>query len=176
MKFHFSILVACCLLAACATSSTDEATQPSGPVSLTGYSPEQMVVAIRADAGSKDRELLIAPIRDTRVEDLRTQAQQLEKQKKYNEASTALDEALTINPEDPALLQERAEAAILQKDYKKAEFLARDAFAKGSNVGPLCRRHWSTIRYMRMVAADKTGADSAKLQIEGCNVSGPNRF
>ena len=58
----------------------------------------------------------------------------------------ALDKALALSPEDPALLQERAEIAVLQKDLDKAGALASNAYALGAKVGPLCRRHWATIR------------------------------
>lgn len=159
------------LLGACATTPP-----PATPVSLTSASPEAMVAAIRATAAHDDTELAVQPLRDPMVEDLRDQAQRLESQKRYQDAAGALDKALALVPDDPALLQERAEAALLLHDGATAERLARHAYAIGAKVGPLCRRHWATIEQTRLSAGDRTGAASAKAQIDACRVSGPNRF
>jgi hypothetical protein len=73
-------------------------------------------------------------------------------------------------------LQERAEAALLLKDSATAEALARRAYALGAKVGPLCRRHWTTVRQARLLAGDAAGAAQALTQVEACKVAGPNRF
>jgi len=112
----------------------------------TGPAPEQIVAEIRGAGAFEKGELDVQPLRDPMVEDLRVQATQLENARRYPEAAAALDKALGIAPQDPALLQERAEVAVLQKDLDKAAALARDAYALGGKVGPLCRRHWATIR------------------------------
>jgi tetratricopeptide (TPR) repeat protein len=161
----------CALLAACTT------TPPATPsVALTDASPEAMVATIRAAAGNDERELAVQPLRDPMVEDLRQSATRLETQQHYAEAAAALDQALAIVPEDPALLQERAEAALLLKDPAAAEALARRAYDLGAKVGPLCRRHWTTVRQTRLLAGDATGAAQALAQVEACKVAGPNRY
>jgi len=160
------------LLGACTTTPPP----PAAPVSLTNASPEAMVAAIRATAAHDDAELAVQPLRDPMVDDLREQAKRLEAQQHYQDAAAALDKALALVPEDPALLQERAEAALLLRDDATAERLARQAYALGAKVGPLCRRHWATIQQTRLVAGDAAGATSAKAMIDGCKVSGPNRF
>lgn len=162
---------AAALLGACTT------TPPSvAPVALTNASPEAMVAAIRATATHDDAELAVQPLRDPMVEDLREQAHRLEVQKHYQDAAVALDKALALVPDDPALMQERAETALLLRDYAAAERLARQAYAIGAKVGPLCRRHWATIEQTRLFAGDGAGAASAKSGIDACRVSGPNRF
>jgi tetratricopeptide (TPR) repeat protein len=118
----------------------------------------------------------VQPLRDPMVEDLRAQAQAARAQGRYDEAAAALDRALAIVADDPALLQERAEAALLQRDFARAGKLAERAFALGAQVGPLCRRHWATIAQVRLADGDAEGAASAKAQVEGCRVEGPNRF
>lgn len=165
------LIVSMTLFAAC--SSTSPASQP---VALTMASPEAMVAAIRAAAGHDDSELAVQPLRDPMVEDLRQTATRLQAQQQYKQAAAALDQALAIVPDDPALLQERAEAALLLKDPAGAEALARRAWGLGSKVGPLCRRHWATVRQARLLAGDATGATSAQVQVEACKVAGPNRF
>jgi len=160
------------LLSACATPPP-VATRPAA---LTSATPEQMVAVVRAAAGNGEGELAVQPLRDPQVEDLRQTATRLEAQKHYADAAKALDDALAIVPDDPALLQERAEAALLLRDNANAEKLALRAYELGSQVGPLCRRHWATIEQARLVAGDATGAASAKQQVEGCKVAAPNRF
>ena len=165
-------LAACALLllAACATPA------PPQPAALTSASPEAMVAAIRAAAGRDDSELAVQPLRDPMVEDLREAALQLESRQQYAQAAAKLDQALAIVPADPALLQERAEAAVLLRQFDQAEQLARHAFDLGAKVGPLCRRHWATVRQARLVAGDAAGAQAAQSQVDGCKVAGPNRF
>jgi tetratricopeptide (TPR) repeat protein len=160
------------LLAACA------APPPASPqpAALTSASPEAMVAAIRAAAGHDDSELAVQPLRDPMVEDLREEALHLESRQQYAAAAAALDKALAIVPEDPALLQERAEAALLLRQFDAAERLARQAYDLGARVGPLCRRHWATVRQARLAAGDAAGAQAAQSQVDGCKVAGPNRF
>lgn len=158
-------------LAACASAPADP------PVAdPAGVSAEQMVASIRAAAGDGDGELAVQPLRDPRVEDLRQQAARLEAQRDYAGAVDALDRALRIVDDDPALLQERAEVALLLGDYAAADRLAQRAYALGAQVGPLCRRHWATLEQLRVRAGDAAGAASAREQIAGCKVAGPERY
>ncbi len=78
--------------------------------------------------------------------------------------------------DDPAILQERAEIALLQGDWGRAETLARKAVALGSRTGPLCRRHWATIEQTHLARVEKENAASAHAQIEGCTVPGIKRY
>lgn len=161
------------LLAACVAAPTPKATAPAP---LTALTPEAMVAAIRSAATRDDAELSVQPLRDAEVEDLRQQAQAAETAHRYPQAAAALDQALAVVPDDPALLQERAEAALLLRDPSTAETLARHAYAIGAKVGPLCRRHWATIEQTRLLAVDAEGAASARAQAAACKVTGPNRF
>jgi Flp pilus assembly protein TadD len=167
-----AIVLSLLLLSACATQPPVE----PKPASLTSATPEQMVAAVRATAGTGEGELAVQPLRDPAVEDLRQAATRFEAQKQYADAAKSLDQALAIVPDDPALLQERAEAALLLGDFANAEKLAQRAYELGSQVGPLCRRHWKTVEQARLVAGDAAGAASATRQVEGCKVAAPNRF
>lgn len=158
------------LLASCASPPPQPTAQPAQP------DPVRMVATVRAAAGSGEGELAVQPLRDPMVEDLRQQAVELEKQGKYAESAAALDQALAITPDDPAILQERAEAALLLKDYAGAEQRARRAFELGAKVGPLCRRHWATVRAVRYAANDGAGAAQATQQLDACKVAPPERF
>ena len=170
-SIHAVAALAAALVAACAS------TPPlSAPAPLTSATPEQMIASIDAAAGSGEGELAVQPLRDPMVEDLREEARQARAQGRHDAATDALDRALELVSDDPALLQERAEAALLQRDFERAGQLAERAFALGAQVGPLCRRHWATIEQVRLVGGDAEGAASARTQVEGCKVEGPNRF
>jgi len=135
-----------------------------------------MVAAVRAHAAADDAELAVQPLRDPRVEDLRADAARLEAAGDPAGAARALDEAMAIVASDPARMQERAEVALLQGDYALAQTLAERAYALGSRVGPLCRRHWATLEQLRQAEADAAGAASAREQIQACRVTGPERY
>lgn len=156
-----------------------------------------VVAAIRA-TGEAGQELVISPLGDTEVADLREQAAGYERAGAHAEAAAALDQALAISPADPALLQERAEIALLQHDPATAVELAQRAVAAGSRVGPLCRRHWETIAQARTVQAGNAKAsttqppgtqaavagappatasvEDARRQRDACTVAAPNRY
>lgn len=142
MKSAFPLFLA--LLAGCAS-----APPPEAPAARDPLTPEQRVAAVRAAAGDDDRELAVQPLRDPQVEDLRERAQQALAARNAAAAAEALNQALLLVPEDPAVLQERAEVALLQGDYARADTLAQRAFQLGSQVGPLCRQHWETVRQVR---------------------------
>jgi len=164
------MFVSAVLLAACASDPLPDA--PTAPA----IAPEAMVATIRAAAGDADDELAVQPLRDPMVEDLRRRALQAEQARRYQDAADALDQALAVTPDDPAVLQERAEAAILLGDLDDAEAFAHKAWTLGAKVGPLCRRHWATIGQVRTARGDAAGAASAKVQFDACRVTGPARY
>ena len=166
---RLAMCVGLLVLAACTT------TTPLPEID-TGPAPEAMVAAIRAAAGAEGRELQIQPLRDTMVEDLRRQAAELERRHLYRASADALDRAIAINPDDPALLQERAEAAVLLRDFAGAEQLAQRAAGLGAGVGPLCRRHWATLGQVRAARGDVAGATDAKTKQDACKVAPPPRY
>lgn len=147
-------------LAALAAACSVAPPQPSA-LAEANFNGEAAVAQVRAAAvaaGAAARELDVQPLRDPQVEDLRQQAETLEKARKYPQAAAALDQALQINADDPALLQERAEAALLLHRLDDAERLALKAYDGGSQVGPLCRRHWAAIAQARQGRLDGVNA------------------
>ncbi len=158
------------LLASCATPA------PAPTTATPGIAPAAMVAAIRAAGGQDDTELSVQPLRDPMVEDLRVQAQRLEADGRATDAAAALDHALRLVPDDPALLQERAEAAVLLGDLATAEAQATRAWQLGSRVGPLCRRHAETLRQVRLAAGDAAGVEAAAQRREACTVAAPARY
>lgn len=194
--FHFvGAAMVATLVAACAVMQ-----EPAPPAVVESTTPEQRVAAIRAAAGVDDKELTVQPLRDPQVEDLREAAGKAVAARDYAAAAEALNQAILIVPEDPAVLQERAEVALLQRDFDRAETLAQRAFDLGSKVGPLCRQHWETIRQIRerrleigsapaarqsaeeaarqatSIAALKTAVAQAAEQRDACTVPAINRM
>jgi Flp pilus assembly protein TadD len=164
-----------CTLAGCAAPSGD-GHGASAPVDVSTLSPEQMLAAVEAAGGRDDREVLVQPLRDPQVEDLREQAQQSLRTGDHAAAAESLNQALMIGEPEPGVLQERAEVALLQGDVERAETLARRALDLGSRVGPLCRRHWATIEQARLARGFKDDAASARVQIDACTVAGFDRM
>lgn len=157
------------VLAGCVSTSA-----PVKPVDTT--TPVQRLAAVEAAAGKDDTELDVQPLRDGGVEDLRIVAQGKRQAGDLAAAAQALDQALQISEGDPAVLQERAEVALLQGEWAQAETLARKAVELGSKTGPLCRRHWATIEQSRLARGEQQNAVSAHAQIEGCTVPGIKRY
>ncbi|WP_454829443.1 hypothetical protein [Pseudoxanthomonas wuyuanensis] len=162
-------------LAALAAGCMTSAPQTQTPA-LPAVAPEQRLAAIEAAAGQDDKELAVQPLRDPQVEDLREAAGAALARRDYAAAAEALNQALLVVADDPAVLQERAEVALLQSEFERAETLARRAYDLGSRVGPLCRRHWATVEQSRLARGETENAVSAQAQIAACTVPGINRM
>lgn len=160
----------CVVLSACMSSP------PAATVPVDTTTPAQRLAAVEAIAGPDDKELSVQPLRDPQVDDLRQSALAQRQAGDLGAAATQLDEALALVAGDPAVLQERAEVALLQGQWAPAEQFARKAIELGSKTGPLCRRHWATIEQARLARGEKENAVSAHAQIEGCTVPGIKRY
>ena len=171
------MLAAAAMLALSACSLFPRAPQVPAAPAVPRVAPESRLANVIAAAkGADDRELAVQPLRDPQVQDLREDSTAAIAARDYAAAADALNQALLIAPEDPAVLQERAEVALLQSENERAETLARRAFELGSRVGPLCRRHWATIEQARLARGLSQDAQSAHVQIEACTVAGLNRM
>lgn len=162
-------------LSACATGP-ESPVVPASPAASKVATTLRLANVIAASKGADDRELAVQPLRDPEVQDLREAATAAIATHDYATAAKALNQALLITPDDPAILQERAEVALLQAENERAETLARRAFDLGSKVGPLCRRHWATIEQARLARGLPQDAASAHTQIEACTVAGLERM
>ncbi|MFC0677156.1 tetratricopeptide repeat protein [Lysobacter korlensis] len=170
------------LLAGCATQpAAPDLTEPPGAATRV-----EMVETIRAAGVASDDELEVRPLREGAVEDLRERAQALQAQGDYPQAAALLDEALERHGADPTVLQERAEAAVLVGDFDAAERFSRRAIEIGTQVGPLCRRHWTLLEQVAQAqlagadAAESAGlqsrVDAARREREACTVAAPARY
>src|SRR5690554_3911489 len=176
------IVLSAVLLVACAS-----APQAPGPAARA-FDTAGAVSAIRAAGQASGAELVVTPVADPGVTDLREDARQFEQQGRHEDAAEALDAALALRPGDAGLLQERAEAALLLGDLETAEELARRLTVSGTGAGPQCRRHWETLAQVMEatrpaavdpvtgVAATPAEAVDARARRDACTVSAPVRY
>ncbi|WP_379654945.1 tetratricopeptide repeat protein [Pseudoxanthomonas sp. UC19_8] len=169
------LALACALLLPLAACVTEPPPPPAAPAPPR-LTPTQALNAVLAVAKTDDRELDVQPIRDPQVEDLREASVAAQRRRDWQASAEALNQALLISPDDPAVLQERAEVALALGDWERAETLARKALSLGSKTGPLCRRHWSTIEQSQIARGQTQNAASAHAQIAACTVAGFDRM
>jgi hypothetical protein len=166
------------LLAGCATMPS------TGPVvaPAPSFDAAAMVAGVRAVGAAGATEVDVQPLQDALVADLREQARRDEQAGRLADAAAVLDRALAERPQDPTLLQERAEVALLQREVESAAGFARRAHAAGPTVGPLCRRSLEMllrIEGLHAAAGDSgAGARSTALatQRDACTLKPPPRY
>ena len=164
-------VLAAAMLAACA-SAPPPAPSPVGPAPPTAV---EIVDAVRA-AGRDGHELVVTPLVDPHVEDLRERAERAQAAKRFAAADRNLLKALEITPDDPDLLQWRAEIAVLRDAHDEAEGLAQRSIALGPKSGPLCRRNWTLLKLLREVRGEDENVASAQAMLERCTIAPPVRM
>lgn len=167
---HAAALALALLLGACSQP-------PPAPTAAKPAQPARNLVAeVRAVGAEAADALDVQPLRDPQVEDLRASAARHENAGEFAEADAALAKALQITPDDPELLQLRAEMALHRAQYSEAEQLANASFERGPRLGGLCRRNWATIRLAREMRSNPAGAVAAGEQGTRCTVEPPVRM
>lgn len=151
------------LLAAC--QSTPPAPEPAPPPEPP---PRDWLSEIRAEAAQADARGGAFPLADADVLALRRKASELERQRAFEEAERLLAEALGLRADDPALWQQRAELALAQRDFARAEDHARKAESLGIDFGELCVRIRLTQAAARAEAADEPGAKAQRDKAREC--------
>lgn len=152
------------------------------PPPMAPYDARAAVAAIRAAGQAAPGELVVKPLGEPGIENLREQARLAVAGRRYEAAAAALDRALALAPDDPELLQHRAEVALLLRQPAAAQRLARQAIAIGAQVGPSCRRHWETVAQVRAIVARAgpvkvdNGVAAARRKRDACTVVSPPRY
>jgi len=158
------------LLAACAP--LPPAPPPLGPPPPTAA---EIVAAVR-EAGQAGAELVVTPLIDAQVKDFRLAAATAEAAAAFGQADAALAAALGISPDEPDLLQWRAEIALLRGARGEAEAFARRSIELGPKSGPLCRRNWTLLKLLRDARGEVENVASAAAMLERCTISPPVRM
>ena len=172
-RFAMRLPIAAFALALAACSPPPDET----PATTKGPTPKRDLVAeVRAQGADAPDSLEVQPLRDPQVEDLIATATRQENARKFKDADAAIARALQITPDDPALLQHRAEIALARADYDLAEKLANSSYERGPKLGGLCRRNWATIRVSREMRGQADAAATAGTQGQRCTLEPPVRM
>ena len=138
--------------------------------------PRDLLAEVRAAGADGDDALEVQPLRDPEIEDLRASATRAESAARFDDADKHVQAALAITPDDPELLQWRAELLLAQAFYDEAAILANRSYEKGPKLGALCRRNWTTIRVAREMSGQGNEAAAAGQQASRCRVEAPVRM
>ena len=174
----FALLSACTLMLFGMIACEPTGAPPASSSNLRGAvpGPHDMVAQVRAAGVAATDGIDVTPLRDPQVEDLRARAAKLEAQSDIAGSAQAIAQALALVPGDPELLQQAAEYALYQKDWKHAEAFAQQSYDRGPKLGSLCRRNWTTLRFVRLAQGDATGVQAATQQVVTCTIAAPVRM
>lgn len=171
------LVVFATLLASCAsTPSTGPdaaAPPPSSPAEKRRLLDELDELAAAAD---KDSVLDVAPLRDSNAHDWLAEARDAFRDKHFDDSRHAIEEGLALSPEDPELLQLRAELDLLAGDWRAASLGAYRAWQHSAKLGELCRRQWATIALARRERGSLQASQRALAQMARCRVQAQPRF
>lgn len=148
---------------------------PALPIGPPPPTPAEIVAAVR-EAGQAGAELVVTPLVDAQVKDLRLAAKAAEAAAAFEQADAALVAALAISPDDPDLLQWRAELAVLRGEQAEAQALVQRSIARGPKSGPLCRRNWTLLKLLRQGRGELENVVSARAMLERCTIAPPVRM
>lgn len=152
-------------LAACAGGEP----RPEAPVP-TPPPARDWVADIRAQAASLDNAVVVEPLADPAVEDLKHLAQIAEAAGDYASARTETERSLALRPDDPVAWQSLAELSLRAGQWRLAASEAQRSYDLGPRNGPLCLRNWLSIRAARIEIGDTYNVPSAEAQAAACAV------
>lgn len=165
------MVAAVLMLTACASTRPVAAIMPRLDIAA-------VQAALREAARPRADELDIQPLRDPQVADLQEQARMEALARHFDAAAVTLDRALLLQPGDPVLLQERAEAALMLGRATEAGRFAHESHRAGPKVGPLCRRAFEVrLQAARLASpANAPGVDALGRERDACTITPPPRY
>jgi predicted Zn-dependent protease len=158
------ILVALAYVSACSWFAQPE------PARVAVKPVRDWVSEIRAEAIKAGSAFDIKLIQSPAIDALLQRVDLLEQQKAYAQANELLRQAQTIEPNNPLVLQHRAEAQLRAVSYASAEALALQSFNQSAQLGPLCVRNWLTIAAARAELKNTIGESEARESAKKCDV------
>lgn len=173
MRVSIVLIAAALLLAGCGGSTSSAITESATTTRASNIN--NALAQVRA-AGVIGNELEVRPLRDPQVEDLRGAAMRAEERGDFAGAQAILTQALLVTPDDPELLQWQAELALVGHNWAQAEQWATRSYAKGPQLGGLCRRNWTTLRITAQARGDGAAAARAQQRVGVCTVAPPTRM
>ena len=152
------------LLAACGS-------QPPAPVE-----EREVEARVRQPASEDSAGVQVYSLQNPAVKQLTAQAHDAERDGEFDQASSYLERALRINPEDPQVLQHMAEVQLQKREYQQALNFAVRSYDTGPRVGEICSRNWRTISVAREHLNDADGASDAEKRAKKCMSTRPERL
>lgn len=159
-------------LGACSTPKPDAPTHAVRPDSDRAAA----IRTIRSFDAGEDAALQVTPLREPAVEGFLKQAEQAEREQRYDDAFKAITRARALAPDAPDLLQIEAEIEFLRGNTVQAEKLAYQSFQKGPQLGTLCGRNWQTVVEARRIFNDSAYRATAETKRDACKVKRPVRL
>jgi len=163
------------LLAGCASAPS---TAPEVAEAPTPEQKRELLTELDelTSAASKDSVLDVAPLRDSNAHDWLAEARAAFDARRFGDSRRAIEEGLALSPDDPELLQLRAELDLLAGDWKAASLGAYRAWQHSAKLGALCRRQWATIALARRERGSPAASQRAAEQMARCRVEAQPRF
>lgn len=149
------------LLVACASA-------PIQPEIAAEQPPPRDLIAELHAMVEADDAIVVEPLPDPEVEDLRLDAKDALALRDLERAARSIVQALEIRPGRPDLLQMRAEVALGLQSLEEAESFALESFESGPKLGPLCRRNWVAVQLARELRGQAESAASAREEADRC--------
>ena len=149
------------LLSGCATMPPPEPAPEPPPA-------RDRVAELRTLASATRSAVEVAPLQNPAVELLIEAAAAAEARGEHSAALAQIEEALTIEPENPRLWQLKAEALLRQGEFLDAEKLAMKSYDLGSQIGEWCMRNWLLIAETRDALGDASTSAAARRRADGC--------
>ena len=156
-------------LAGCASTPPPPPEPPPPP-------PRDRVAELRTAATTTRSAVEIAPLQNPAVDLLLADAVQLEQGGEHAKAVAKIEEALTIEPQNPRPWQLKAEALLRSEKFLDAEKLAMKSYDLGSRIGEWCMRNWLLIAESRDALGDTTTATAARERAQRCPVQALPRY
>lgn len=145
----------------------------AGPPPAPSGSAQQVRTA---SSSPQSAGLQVFTLRDPVVVELSEAALRAEQQRDWDRAAQLLNRALQLAPDDPGLLQQRAELHLEQSQWAEAIELAGQSYDIGPKVGELCQRNWRTKALAHDRLGDASKARQAQQRQDACVVRPPERF
>ncbi len=164
------------IAALCAALLSACATVPPPPPAAPALPPRDRVAELRALAMQTASRVEVAPLQDPAVSYLLQQTDQAENQRDFDTALRYIDDALTIEPTNPHLLQRKAEVLLAKGDFLVAEKWAMKSYDSGAQVGQWCIRNWLLLAESRDALGDLATSTAARQRAKGCPVLAKPRF
>lgn len=152
------------LASGCATAPPPAPAPPPVPA-------RDRVAELRQAALAARSAVELAPLQEPAVDYLMSEAQRLETEGKHKAALKHIEEALTIEPENPTLWQLKAEELLRREQFLDAEKLAMKSYDLGARVGTWCMRNWLTIAESRDALGDTPTSVAARERAQRCPVT-----